>query len=217
MKHIVVNAGEVVRGAGLCQLTCSAQNFRLNTHKSARIGIVPRFPEGYFEVHLCNQCGVCLPVCPVEAISVDAGGAYVIDDSMCIDCGACVDSCPQQAIFRSPASPASLHVQSVWSMCAELHVAGSDLGGRPMINGYGGSILRVDLTTRLGQARACDDLSWLMIGWGVVPGSPSTCTMSFLRAWIRSALQTRCLWRRGLSRVRCGLQVPRSSGAPSPR
>jgi NAD-dependent dihydropyrimidine dehydrogenase PreA subunit len=66
---------------------------------------VPRFPEGYFEVHLCNQCGVCQSVCPVEAISVDANGAYVIDESTCIDCGVCVDSCPQQAIFRSPASP----------------------------------------------------------------------------------------------------------------
>ncbi|MCX6097992.1 MAG: 4Fe-4S binding protein [Caldiserica bacterium] len=103
MKHIVVKP-EKCTGCRLCQLTCSAQNFRLNIHKSARIGIVPRFPDGYFEVHLCNQCGVCLPVCPVEAISVDAKGVYVIDDSMCIDCGACVDSCPQQAIFRSPAS-----------------------------------------------------------------------------------------------------------------
>ncbi len=65
MKHIVVKP-EKCTGCRLCQLTCSAENFRLNTHKSARIGIVPRFPEGYFEVHLCNQCGVCLPVCPWE-------------------------------------------------------------------------------------------------------------------------------------------------------
>src|SRR5659263_455679 len=43
----------------------------------------------------------------------------------------------------------SLHVQSLWSLCGKLCGASSALGGRPMINGYGGSILRVDLTTRL--------------------------------------------------------------------
>ena len=104
MKHIIMTP-ESCTGCRLCQLTCSAQNFKLNTHKSARIGIVPHFPEGYFEIHLCNQCGICQSVCPVEAIFVDAGGAYVIDDSKCIDCGTCVDSCPQQAIFKSSANP----------------------------------------------------------------------------------------------------------------
>lgn len=103
MKHIVVKPDNCT-GCRLCQLTCSAQNFKLNTHKSARIGIVPRFPEGRFEIHLCNQCGICQSVCPVGAISVSERGAYVIDDTTCIDCGACVDACPEQAIFRSPAS-----------------------------------------------------------------------------------------------------------------
>jgi Fe-S-cluster-containing hydrogenase component 2 len=47
MRHIVVRP-ESCTGCRLCQLTCSAQNFKLNTHKAAHIGIVPRFPEGYF-------------------------------------------------------------------------------------------------------------------------------------------------------------------------
>ncbi len=102
MKCIAVQSDKCT-GCRLCQLTCTAQNFKLNTHKSARIGIVPRFPEGFFEVHLCNQCGTCLSVCPVGAISVESSGAYVIDETTCINCGACVDSCPQGAIFRSPA------------------------------------------------------------------------------------------------------------------
>ncbi|MHB8070899.1 MAG: 4Fe-4S binding protein [Candidatus Cryosericum sp.] len=102
MKHIVVQPGKCT-GCRLCQLTCSAQNFKLNTHKSARIGIVPRFPEGFFEVHLCNQCGTCLSVCPVGAISVESSGAYAIDESICTNCETCVDACPQGAIFRSPA------------------------------------------------------------------------------------------------------------------
>lgn len=103
MKRIRVRPAQCT-GCRLCQLACSAQNFKFNTHKAARIGITPRFPEGFFEVHLCNQCGTCLGVCPVGAISVDQQGAYVIDAETCTNCGVCVDSCPQQAIFQSNAA-----------------------------------------------------------------------------------------------------------------
>lgn len=48
----------------------------------------------------CKQCGLCVSVCPKQAISfgveINAGGyAYtLIDDDQCIGCGMCYMTCP---------------------------------------------------------------------------------------------------------------------------
>lgn len=44
----------------------------------------------------CVACGVCLPECPVDAIS--EGDIYVINPDLCTDCGACAAVCPTDAI-----------------------------------------------------------------------------------------------------------------------
>ena len=49
---------------------------------------------------ICNTCGICLSVCPTEAIANDCA---TIDSSKCIKCCACVKSCPEGA--RSLSSP----------------------------------------------------------------------------------------------------------------
>ena len=54
MKHIVVRS-ERCTGCRLCQLTCSAQNFRINTHKAGRIGIAP---DGADRDRLADDPGV---------------------------------------------------------------------------------------------------------------------------------------------------------------
>lgn len=45
----------------------------------------------------CTGCGLCIDVCPVEAIELDDDIAKV-DEDTCTDCGACVDECPNEAI-----------------------------------------------------------------------------------------------------------------------
>lgn len=45
----------------------------------------------------CTNCGACVDVCPVDAIS-PGDGKHVIDKDKCVDCGACVDECPVEAI-----------------------------------------------------------------------------------------------------------------------
>jgi len=45
----------------------------------------------------CVGCESCVPVCPVEAISMKDGKA-VIDQDTCTECGACVAECPTEAI-----------------------------------------------------------------------------------------------------------------------
>lgn len=44
----------------------------------------------------CASCGICVRVCPEEAITVN--DIAVIDSLKCTGCGSCVDECPNEAI-----------------------------------------------------------------------------------------------------------------------
>ena len=46
----------------------------------------------------CEGCGVCVDVCPMEAITMNDNDKAVVDADVCGDCGACVDECPTEAI-----------------------------------------------------------------------------------------------------------------------
>jgi ferredoxin len=45
----------------------------------------------------CTGCGLCVDVCPVEAISLEDDKAKVAPDK-CTECGQCVEECPNEAI-----------------------------------------------------------------------------------------------------------------------
>jgi NAD-dependent dihydropyrimidine dehydrogenase PreA subunit len=64
---------------------------------------------------LCIACEVCLPYCPMEAISMKDDMA-VIDDDECVDCNVCLKSgcCPVDAFVFEPA-PWPRSVRNVFS------------------------------------------------------------------------------------------------------
>jgi|GEM_PF-597770 len=47
----------------------------------------------------CNGCGLCVSVCPVQAISVGRDKA-IIDQKRCNECLFCLDECPNSAIYQ---------------------------------------------------------------------------------------------------------------------
>lgn len=49
----------------------------------------------------CTNCGVCKKICPVEAIIIKDGKAFITID--CVEYGACISVCPTQAIFTMDA------------------------------------------------------------------------------------------------------------------
>jgi len=46
----------------------------------------------------CAGCGVCIEVCPVDAISLNSERKAQINSEECIECGRCTRECPNQAI-----------------------------------------------------------------------------------------------------------------------
>ncbi|HAR97589.1 MAG TPA: 4Fe-4S ferredoxin [Syntrophus sp. (in: bacteria)] len=55
----------------------------------------------------CTACGLCIEVCPVEAISENGADAVTVDPALCIGCGLCAFECPVAAIGLKQVHPAS--------------------------------------------------------------------------------------------------------------
>jgi heterodisulfide reductase subunit A len=53
--------------------------------------------KAYVIADLCNGCNACVPVCPVNAITMQEGKAK-INPFQCTGCGACIPVCPKEAI-----------------------------------------------------------------------------------------------------------------------
>lgn len=55
------------------------------------------------DLDLCDGCGICIDVCPMDVLRLDDRGkaviAYGID---CDVCYLCEDECPQDAIYVDP-------------------------------------------------------------------------------------------------------------------
>ena len=44
----------------------------------------------------CSGCGLCVPVCPTGALSVQGARLTVVGE--CVGCGLCVSSCPVRVL-----------------------------------------------------------------------------------------------------------------------
>jgi MinD superfamily P-loop ATPase len=52
----------------------------------------------------CTGCGVCLSLCPQDAIVLEAGRAEIRQE-LCSGCGVCISECPQGAIQEADLVP----------------------------------------------------------------------------------------------------------------
>ncbi|ADB58120.1 CoB--CoM heterodisulfide reductase iron-sulfur subunit A family protein [Archaeoglobus profundus] len=52
----------------------------------------------YVDEEKCSGCGICIPLCPFQAIEIDERKRAKIDELLCMGCGVCASSCPSRAI-----------------------------------------------------------------------------------------------------------------------
>jgi ferredoxin len=58
----------------------------------------------YTIIAACTACDLCVPACPIDAITAGAP-IYVIDQELCCDFEDCLAVCPVNAIVPSGAAP----------------------------------------------------------------------------------------------------------------
>ncbi|MBU0519272.1 4Fe-4S binding protein [bacterium] len=51
----------------------------------------------HFTAHLCDYCGCCVAVCPVDCIELEET-SLAIDRNICTLCGNCPKACPVGAL-----------------------------------------------------------------------------------------------------------------------
>lgn len=61
-----------------------------------------RTPEiAVVDLALCDRCGLCLPLCPPEAIHLELD-TLTVDRERCTGCRKCVAPCPVEALAMVP-------------------------------------------------------------------------------------------------------------------
>jgi NAD-dependent dihydropyrimidine dehydrogenase PreA subunit len=61
--------------------------------------ILKRAMSVLVDIEKCKGCGVCVSLCPVQAVSIMQNKAF-IDQNKCNECLLCMDECPENAIHQ---------------------------------------------------------------------------------------------------------------------
>lgn len=83
--HVVTGMGCAIKNLGM---GCASRAGKLEQHSEVHPKVNPKY---------CVNCGLCLTVCPAQAIIQQEGAAKIIDER-CIGCGECLVICKVGAV-----------------------------------------------------------------------------------------------------------------------
>lgn len=93
-------------GCMRCELACSYA--QVGSFQPARSVIRVEALEAHtsYAPYTCVQCeeGWCMTACPVDAISISAAGAKIVEEDRCVGCKLCTIACPYGTMFMDPQS-----------------------------------------------------------------------------------------------------------------
>lgn len=86
-------------GVRACEKVCSKTFFK--KEEAAYSSIRVESKGGKFELNVCNQCGACMQVCPVNALYRNKAGVVMVKKDTCVGCFMCVGFCPSGSMRRA--------------------------------------------------------------------------------------------------------------------
>ncbi|MFZ2956467.1 MAG: 4Fe-4S dicluster domain-containing protein [Candidatus Ozemobacteraceae bacterium] len=101
MKFLKTDTGACT-GSRACEKACAQLFFK--NEDPAYSCIQFQKTHGKNDLNVCNQCGACIEVCPVKALSRNKLGVVMIDKKACIGCFMCVGFCPTLSMRRATGS-----------------------------------------------------------------------------------------------------------------
>lgn len=97
MKKLVVKNISECAACRTCEAACAEAYYKCSDISLAALKV--RYTEPV-TISVCTQCGKCAAVCPMEAITQNKLGVYMIDRKKCVGCLACMDICPNNIIVK---------------------------------------------------------------------------------------------------------------------
>jgi len=91
---------EKCKGCLECEKACSKVHFKTDDGQDKSAIHIYKVSSSY-KMHVCNQCGLCIDMCPVGALTRRKNGVVTLDKNTCIGCQACVGFCPIEAMAKS--------------------------------------------------------------------------------------------------------------------
>ncbi len=86
-----------------CEKACSQVHFKTDEGGDKSAIRILKDKNGKYKMHVCDQRGLCLDMCPVGALVRRKNGVVFLDKNICIGCQACVGFCPIGAMRKSDA------------------------------------------------------------------------------------------------------------------
>ena len=90
------------KGCLECEKACSKVHFKTDEGGDKSAIKIIRTDKKY-EMNACNQCGLCIDLCPVGALTRRKNGVVWLDKETCIGCQSCVGFCPRNVMMKSEA------------------------------------------------------------------------------------------------------------------
>ena len=98
---ILIHHPDKCTGCMECMNACSKVHFKTTTGGEQSAIQITKHKESY-KMHVCDQRGLCLDMCPVGALTRKKNGVVWLDKKKCIGCQACVGFCPIGAMRKAP-------------------------------------------------------------------------------------------------------------------
>ena len=98
---VLVFHPELCEGDRACERACSKVQFRSDEGGDKAALRISKGKDGKFECTVCNQCGLCIDLCPILALRRVKSGAVTLNKAACVGCQACVAFCPTEVMRKA--------------------------------------------------------------------------------------------------------------------